>query len=374
MKLTIIFEKLKEGIKTVERMAQKSLSLPVLQNVYLKVEKNFLCLAATNLEVGIKYWSLVKMEKEGEILVPARVFSQLTDFLPQGAVTLEKKENDLLVSSQNYKSKIKGLSADEFPIIPETKGGESISISCVTFCQAIGQVVDIASPSAARPEIAGIYFLFQKDMIKIVATDSFRLGEQKLFLKNSITQDYSLILPQQAAKEIINIFGQKEGDLKIYFSSNQLLIESNMQETNHPQVQLVSRLVEGNYPDYEAIIPQKTETQIQVGKSEFLNQIKSASLFAGRTSEISLKIDPQKEEMEIASQNQDLGEYQSSLPSKVKGKEVVVAFNHHFLAEGLVKIKSPNVIFELCGQDGPAIFRPQGQEQFLYVVMPIKGN
>ena len=374
MKLTIIYEKLKEGVKTVERLAQKSLTLPILQNIHLSAEKNFLCFSATNLEVGIKYWSLVKVDREGQLAVPARVFSQLIDFLPTKPVTLEKKENDLLVESQNYKSKIKGFGANEFPIIPEIKEGESISVPSLLFCEALGQIVDITSPSVARPEISGVFLSFQKDLIKIVATDSFRLGEKKLFLKNSLSQEYSLILPQQAAKEVINIFGQKDGDLKIFFSPNQILFEFSMQETKHPQIQLVSRLVEGNYPDYEAIVPQKTATQLQIPKNEFLNQIKSASLFAGKTNEISLRIDPKKEEVEIFSQNQDLGDSQSSLPAKIKGKALEVSFNHRFLIDGLGKIKSPEVIFELTDQEGPAVIRPQGQEQFLYIAMPIKKN
>jgi DNA polymerase III subunit beta len=372
MKLIIIYEKLKEGIKMVERLAQKSLTLPILQNISLKIEKNFLCFSATNLEMGIKYWSLIKTEKEGQAVVPAKIFSQLIDFLPQKPISLENKGNDLAINCQDYKSVIKGADYNEFPIIPEIKGGESVSVPCVGFCQALSQVVDIASPSVARPEISGIYFVFQKDLIKIVATDSFRLGEQKIFLKNSLLQEYSLILPQQTVKEIINVFSQKEGDLKIYFSPNQIMFESLMPETSHPQIQLISRLIEGNYPDYESIIPQRTATQIQMQKNEFVNQIKSASLFAGKNSEIVLKIDPQKEKVEIFSQNQDLGEYQSGITAKIKGKETDISFNYRFLADGFLKIKSPEIVFGLTGEDGAAVLKSTAADGFLYIVMPIK--
>ncbi|MFH1036743.1 MAG: DNA polymerase III subunit beta [Patescibacteria group bacterium] len=372
MKLTIIYENLKEGIKTVERLAQKSLTLPILQNILLKTEKNFTCFSATNLEIGIQYWSLSKNEEQGQVVVPARVFSQLVDFLPQKPIDLENKNTDLLITSQNHKSTIKGFNPEEFPIIPEIKEGESVLISSLDFCQALDQVVDISSPSVARPEISGVYFIFQKDLIKIVATDSFRLGEQKLFVKNSLTQEYSFILPQQTAKEVINIFGQKEGDLKIYFSPNQVLFEFPMSGMQHPQIQLISRLIEGNYPDYEAIIPEKTTTQVQISKNEFLNQVKSASLFSGNTNEISFKIDPKKEKMEVSGQNQDLGEYQSDINAKVKGKEVSISFNHRFLSDGILKIKTPEVIFELTDGEGPAILKPTGQNNFLYIAMPIK--
>lgn len=372
MKLTITCEKLKEGIKIVERLAQKSLSLPILQNILFKTEKNFLCFIATNLEIGIKYWSLSKNEKDGQIVVPARVVSQLVDFLPLKPVNFETKENNLLINCQDYKSTIKGFSFEEFPIIPELKEVENIIISSIDFCEALDRVVDITSPSTARPEISGIYFVFQANQIKMVATDSFRLAEQKIFLKNNLSKEYALILPRQTAKEVINIFGQKKGDLKIYFSPNQILFEFLMPEMAHPQIQLISRLVEGSYPDYEAIIPGKTTTQVQVSRSEFLNQIKSASLFSPKTNEVSFVVDPKKEKVEISSQNQDLGDYQSALGAKVKGKEVSVSFNHRFLSEGLLKIKTQEVLFELTDGDGPAVLRPLGDERFLYIAMPIK--
>jgi DNA polymerase-3 subunit beta len=374
MKITIVYEKIKDGIKTIERLAQKSLTLPILQNILLKTEKNFICLSATNLEMGIKYWSLCKNEDQGQVIIPARVFSQLIDFLPQKPVELESKGFDLLVKSQGHKSTIKGFNPEEFPIIPEIKNGENVIVPSMDFCQSLAQVVDISSPSVARPEISGVYFIFQKDLIKIVATDSFRLGEQKLFLKNNLTQDYSFILPQQAAKEIINVFGSKDGDLKICFSPNQVLFESSMPEMDHPQIQLISRLVEGNYPDYEAIIPEKTATQVQISKNEFLTQVKSASLFSGNTNEISFKIESQKEKIQIFSQNQELGEYQSEVPAKIKGKEVDISFNHKFLSDGLLKIKTPEVIFELTDGEGPTILKPVGQNGFLYIAMPIKKN
>lgn len=372
MKLIIIYEKLKEGIKIVERLAQKSFTLPILQNIHIKTEKNFTCFSATNLEMGIKYWSLSKNEKEGQLVIPSRILSQLIDFLPNKPINLESQGNNLSISSQNYKTLVRGFNPEEFPIIPSIKEGEWILLPNIPFCQALNQVVDIASPSVARPEISGVYFLFQKDLIKIVATDSFRLGEQKLFIKNSLSQGYSLILPQQTIKEVINIFGQKEGEIKIYFSPNQILFEFLMPEMPHPQIQLISRLIEGNYPDYEAIIPQKTITQIEVQKNEFLNQIKLASLFSGKTNEISFKIDPKKEKIEVFSQNPDLGEYQSDLGAKIKGKEITVSFNHRFLADGLLKIKSPEVSFGLTSEDGPAILKPIGVEDFLYIAMPIK--
>jgi len=374
MKLIILKEKLKEGINVVERITQKSLILPILNNILIKAEKNFLSLVSTNLEIGLRWWSLAKIEKEGEIIIPTRLLSNLLNFLPEGPLELETEGLYLNIKSKNYESHIKGFNPEEFPIFPQINQEEKINFSCQVFCQALSQVFDITSPSLVRPEISGVFLQFQKEQTKIVATDSFRLGEKKIFLELPLTKEYSFILPQLTAREVINVFGEKEGDFKIYFSPNQVLFELMLTETNHPHIHLISRLIEGDFPDYQIIIPKKYETQFTLLKNEFLNHIKSASLFSGKINEIKLNILPSKGRVEILSQNPDLGEYKSSLPAKIEGKALSISFNHRFLIEGLFKIKSLEVIFELTDKEGPVVLKPIGLEDYLYIVMPIKSS
>jgi len=376
MKLTILQEKLKEGLAIVERISAKSLTLPILNNILVSVEKNFLNLAATDLEVGINWWGLAKIEKSGKITIPSRVFSNFINLLPNKKIELELKNNNLSIVCENYKTQIKGLSAEDFPIIPEISDSESIFINSSLFCQSLSQIVDIPVPSTTRPEISGVYFLFQKDLIIMAATDSFRLGEKKIFIKNSFSlkKDSSFILPQKSAKEIINIFGAKDGDLKIYFSSNQVMFESPMAETSHPQIRVISRIIEGEYPNYKEIVPQQFTTQAAVDKNEFLNQIKISSLFSGKANEIKMKVDVGKKEIELFSQSQEIGEYQSSIPAKIKGEGLEVVFNHRFVLEGVSNVKSSEVEFELSGDSGPGVIKPVGDQTYLYVVMPIKAG
>jgi DNA polymerase-3 subunit beta len=372
MKIIVLKEKLKEGINTVERITQKSLTLPILNSILIKGEKTFISLTSTNLEIGLRWWSLAKIEKEGEIVVPARFLANFVGLLPNKPLELETEDLFLNIKVGEYKSRIKGFSSEDFPLLPQVNQEEKVNLNSQVFCQALSQVFDITSPSLVRPEISGVFFHFQKEQIKIVATDSFRLGEKKIFSQLPLNKEYSFILPQLAAREIINVFSEKENDLRIYFSPNQVLFESMLSETNHPQIHLVSRLIEGDFPDYQAIIPKKYETQVILAKNEFLNQIKSASLFSGRINEVKLNILAQKEKVEISSQNPDLGEYKSSLPGKIRGKSLSISFNYRFLIDGLLKIKSPEVIFQLTNEEGPAILKPVDQEDYLYVIMPIK--
>ncbi|MBL7150186.1 MAG: DNA polymerase III subunit beta [Candidatus Pacebacteria bacterium] len=375
MKLIILQNKLKQGLSVIERASSKSFTLPILRNLLLKAEKNFLELSSTDLEIGIKWWILAKIEKEGKITIPISILSTFINLLPEKPISLAANNQILSVECENYKTKIKGQSSEDFPLIPEISEGISFFLDSFSFCQGLSQIVDIVFPSTVRPEISGIHFLIQKDLIKMAATDSFRLGEKTLFLEKPlpIEKEISLILPQKTAKEIINIFGEKEGELKILVSPNQILFESLMAETSHPQIHLSSKLIEGEYPNYQEIIPKKYETQVVLERQEFLNQIKAASLFSGKINEVKFKIDPKKEIVEISSQNPETGEYHSLLPGKIKGKEEEISFNYRFLNNGLLNIKSSEVIFELNGEVGPGVLKPVGDASYIYVVMPIKG-
>jgi len=373
MKLIILQDIIKKGLSLVERATLKSTSFPVLNNILLKGEKNFLSLTATNLEIAIMWWALAKVELEGNIIIPSYVFSSFVGSLPNKPIKLSLEETQLEVQSGSYKTLIKGQPSEEFPIIPEVNEEEFVLVESRPFCQSLSQVVSFAAPSTTKPEISGICFSFQKNLIKMVATDSFRLGEKKYFIDlPNLSKEHTLILPQKTAKELINIFAEEEGELKIYLSPNQIVFEKLMEETKHPKIRLISRLIEGEYPNYEAIIPKKYETQVVVDKSELLNQIKTASLFGGKTNTVKLKINPSKNQVEIFSQTADIGSYYSFLPAKIKGGEIEISFNHRFLVDGLANIKSAEVIFELNKETGPGVLKPVGQEDYLYIAMPMK--
>jgi DNA polymerase-3 subunit beta len=382
MKITILKDKLKEGINIIEKISAKLINLPILNNVLISTEKNFLNLTTTDLEVGVKWWSLIKTEREGKVAVPSRILSSFINFLPNKLVNLELEDFNLKIKCENYETIIKGVNPEDFPIIPRVSDEEKIEVQIKSFCKSLSSVVDIASLSSTKPEISGVYFIFQKNLITMAATDSFRLGEKKIYLDsplNNISKDYSLILPQKAAKEIINIFGEKEGVLTIYFSPNQILFETSLSEVSHPQIQLTSRLIEGDYPNYQEIIPKRYDTRIIFSLEEFINQIKLASLFSGKINEIKLKIDSSKNQINFFSQNPDVGEYQSFLIGKVEGKPCEISFNYRFLLDGLLNLsslqqKKPEAVLELTGSEKPGILRLKDEESYLYLVMPIKSS
>ena len=377
MKIIILKENLNNGLNIIGRVAGKNLTLPILNNILLSTEKNFLNLSSTDLELGIKYWSLAKIEKEGKITIPAKILTSFINLLPNKKLALEEKNQTLYIECENHKTQIKGLDAQDYPIIPNIEDKNFIELNTSLFCEGISQVVDFATINQARPELSGIYLNFQKDSVQITTTDSFRLAEKTLFFDEKINKECSFILPQKTARELVNIFSEQKGKIKLYFSPNQIMFEYPMTEVAHPQIQIISRLIEGEYPDYQGIIPKKYEAQIILSKNEFLNQVKTASIFSGKSNEVKIKINPKKEEIEILSQNPELGENKSSLSGKInyssgKAKEIEVNFNYRFLVDGLLNIKSPKIVFELNGEEGPAVLRPEGDPSYIYVVMPIK--
>lgn len=376
MKLQILQEKLKEGLGITEKISSKSLTLLILNNVLIEAEKNFLCLSSTDLEIGVKWWALSKIEKDGKTTIPARLLLNFVNSLPNKIIEMNLKEDALVVECEGYNTKIKGFSAEDYPLIPKIGKDEFVSLNSASFCRDLAQIADIPMVSTTRPEISGIYFVFQKGLITIAATDSFRLGEKKIsFLtKSSLTNNCNFILPQKTLKEVINIFGDKEGDLTIYFSPNQIMFESLMSEIDHPQAQLISRLIDGEYPNYKDIIPKGYITQVILNKEDFLNQIKTASLFSGRSNEIRLKTNLSKKEVQILSQSSELGEHQSLIPAQISGEDAEVAFNYRYLLDGISKARGIEVSLDLNGDSGPGVIRSVGDDTYIYVAMPIKAS
>lgn len=373
MKITILQEKLKEGFGIVERVTSKSLTLPILNNVLVQAKKNFLNLAATDLEIGINWWTLAKVEEEGSVVIPSQSVLSLVNLFPNKPVGIFSKDSAVNIECEKHKSSLRGLNAEDFPIIPTISEGETLKVSAASLCEGLSQVVNIPALSTTKPEISGIYFVFQGNTIKMVATDSFRLGEKTLTLKKGREKEgaLSFVLPQRAAKEIINIFS-KEKEIKIYFSPNQILFESLMEETEAPKIRFISRLIEGEFPNYEAIIPRKQETQAVLGRKEFLNEIKSASIFSGKTNEVKLAIDPEKKQIEISGQSQDFGEYHSELSAKIRGKKIEIAFNYRFLTEGILATDNKEVVLELTSEEGAAALKQIEDPSYIYILMPIK--
>lgn len=375
MEVEIFKEKLNQALTIIEHLIRKNINLPVLNNVLLEGEKNFLKLTATNLESTIIWQILTKIKKEGKNLVPVSFFCSLIGFLKEEKIKLKVQNNNLILEGKNQITQIQGVSPEEFPIIPKINFEDFLQIEGGEIKEGLSQIINIPSFSQTRPEISGIYFSFKKDKIKIVATDSFRLAEKTIELPEKIKKDFSFILPQTAGRDLLNILTIKPGKVKVCFSPNQVQFEWEGEETSYPNIRFFSRLVEGEYPNYQEIIPKKYTAEILLNKEEFQLQIKKAGLFSGKISEVKLTIFPQENKIKIFSESVQVGKNEAYLPAKIEAKtdkNLEISFNYKFLIAGLQNIKSPEVWFGLSDKEGPACLKSPLDENYFYILMPIK--
>lgn len=372
MLIKTIKSKLEKGLEKVSRLTTKKISLPILNFCLLETEKNFLKLTSTNLETGIIFWILTKVEKEGKVCVDPRFLLNVLNQIPDETITITLENKTLKIDTKNTELKIQGQNPEDFPLIPTKDSFEKVSFEAKKLCNALTELVNIPSPSMGKPEISGVFFAFEKDVLRMAATDSFRLAEKKLRIEKPTSKNYALVLPQEATKEIISIFGDKEGSIDFYISPNQIFIESQMAETEHPEILFTSRLVEGEYPNYQEIIPKKFKTKIKTQKETIQNHIKLASLFSGRINDIKLKIEPKEKTIEITSQNTELGEYKSQIKGEVEGEKMEISFNYRFLLQGIQSVQEKEINLFFSSEEGPAIIKGEKNEDYFYILMPIK--
>ncbi|MFH0906995.1 MAG: DNA polymerase III subunit beta, partial [bacterium] len=355
-----------------EKIIGRNLTLPILNNILLCIQNNKLKISSTNLEIGISSWVSGKINQKGKITVPAKLMSEFISNLPNKKIELKIKNNQLEIKCENFKANLKGLSADDFPIIPKIKDDVLVKIKASVLKNGFSQVVEMASISDTRPEISGIYINFDNNLIKLAATDGFRLAEKNIELDKKINKDTKnikpIIIPQRTIQELIRILGddnQQEQEVEIVLSGSQILFD-----LGHTQV--VSRLIEGQYPNYQQIIPNSLQTQVVVSTQELINNVKIASLFSGKVNDIKFSVDIKKSLVEISSKDADIGENKSEIKAKIDGKEVDVVLNFRYLLDGLNNIFSDKVIIGLNDSHKPIMIKPVGDINYTYVVMPIK--
>ncbi|MBA7496104.1 Beta sliding clamp [subsurface metagenome] len=368
MKIVSLQENLKKGLNIIQNIIGKNLTLPILNNILLAVEKKRLRLVSTDLEIAITHWTSCKVKKEGDITVPAKLFGDLINNLPNKKVEIEVKENLLQIKCENFESVIKGMDCKEFPIIPKIKGDLIMKIGALKLKQAFSQVVNFTSLSDIRPEISGVYLDINSKGMKFVATDSFRLGEKTLSIKNNKNKiKKSVIIPLRTVQELIRILAEqdKEEMIEIVVEQNQILFKT-------PDTQIISRLIEGTYPNYEQLISKQFETSLILDRNEFLNTVKVTSLFSSRINDLRLKVVPKKFLVEVFAQDAEIGENISQLKGEMKGKALEIIFNHKYLLDGLNNIDSSKVMLGLNGGASPGILKPVGDPSYIYVIMPIK--
>jgi len=364
MKVSVLKENLAKALSTCGRVVSTRGSLEILSNVMLSTESGRLKISATNLEVGVNYWLGAKVEKEGAITVPARLLTDVVNSLSTEKVELEIEEMNLHVNSQNDKLVIKGISVDEFPLIPSIEN-TSFKISSRVLREALNLVNFAAALDEARPVLSGIYFNVDSDKLTLAATDSYRLAEKIVKLDKKITDKYEIIIPARALIELARTLADIDEDIKICIGDNQVLFAAS-------ELEFTSRLIEGNFPNYKQIIPETNDTKAIVKASELTSVLKVASLFA-RESANSVNIFVRsKGKIEVNATSSQIGDSTSVIEAEVSGKDGEISFNSKYILDVLSNIKEERVEFEISGKLNPGVVRPEGRKDYTYIIMPLR--
>jgi DNA polymerase-3 subunit beta len=359
MKISCTQENLNQGLNIVSHIASKNTSLPILNNVLIKAEKGILSFITTNLEMGIKCQVRGKIEKEGTYTVNSKLISDYINLLRNQKIELELKNDTLEITTEQQVTKIKGNSPDEFPLIPQLDQKNPYQCAVDDLVKAFAQVLFAVSVSETRPEISGVYMNFSEGTVTLAATDSYRLAEKQIKLKDKAKTEREVIIPARTAQELLRILGSaqqaeiedaKEASnlVSIYFEDNQVLFSFD-------NIELVSRIIEGQYPNYKQIIPANYKTKGVINISDFVKAVKTAALFS-RTGIFDINLEFKDGNLVVSSTNNQLGENKSKLAGSIEGDDNKVVINFRYLLDGLQNIDSTDVIFEMIDPANPCIY------------------
>lgn len=363
MKAECTKDALKNAVQQTERMTGKNLSLPVLGGILILTEGNSLVLRATNLDLGIEIRISAKISGEVSVVVPGNILSGILSAVYDGKITLEVKNEDLIVSTVNTKSIVKCLQSDDFPTIPTLSGAESFTVPAQKFIDGVKSVWYSASASDMKPEIASVYIYPENEDMVFAATDSFRLAEKKVVIKKN-TKFSHILVPYKNMVEVLRVFEGLDEDITVSFNKNQISLSSG-------NTYVTSRIIDGIFPDYRQIIPKEHTTEAVILKQDIINALKMTNLFSDKFNRVDFRIDPQKKLFEVEAKNPSLGENITQIDANLSGKEISCGFNQKYILDCFQAIKHESVVFRFSGAGRPLVVQGVGDNSFVYLVMPL---
>lgn len=361
MQVTLDTTALREVLESVSRISTKHATLPILQCVLLTVTKGTLTLKATNLEIGIEGTLKAQTIEEGEIAVPAQILLQTVSLSTQKTITLTTKDQTLNITSGSSRSEIKSISADDFPQFPHLTSDPTI-IHSELFSLGIKSTAFAASQSSIKPELGCIYIFQKKEhSLTFVATDSFRLMEKTIPHKNTILHE-SLLIPFKNALEFARVADLTQGEIELYINENQCALKTN-------NIYITSRLVSGNFPDYEQIIPKEYQVTATTLTQDVIVALRKTNIFLNKFMQLNIKLSDNS--IILASQSGDYGSTTESIPAAIDGNEISLNFNQRYVQDVLSFITDESIILKCAGIGRPMVIENVHERSMRYLVMPM---
>jgi len=363
MKLECSIDKIKNALLLVERITGKNLTLPILSSVLWIVEDKKLKLRATNLNIGIEIEIPAKVDKTGIVAIKGDILSSVFSNLQKDSfVNFELINDNLFVKTKNNSITLKSIPHEDFPTIPQIDG-EKIVIPSKKFLDGIKSVYFSSAFSDIKPEIGSVYIYPEDDILVFVSTDSFRLAEKKIKIKQRLSFD-GILIPVKNIVEIIKVFDNIDEDVEITLQKTQISFKTS-------NIYITSRVVDGNFPDYKQIIPKSSTTEVIVLKQDFISSLKLSNIFSDKFNQININVKPKDKIFEVESKNNDIGENVTKILGTLSGEDISVNFNYKYILDCFQSISTDSINLKMSGNNKPMIINPIGDPSFMYLVMPM---
>lgn len=370
MELTVTQENFSKALGAVGRVASSKTQLPILSNVLLRTEGKRLLVAATNLEIATTQYIGAKITKPGAITIPAQLISKFVSTLPEETIELKVVGNNMHINCGKYHSIINGVIADDFPELPTINEENSVTYAINTedFKQTVSQTIVTTSSDTTRPVLTGVYWHSHNGWLYLAATDGYRLSERRLLKTKS---DIAAIIPTQTLQEVLRTISDSTETIDVLFDDSQVRFRIN-------EAEIISRLINGNYPDYRQLIPENSETTAIMDKTEFSRVTKIAGLFARESGgSVTVTVDSDKQSVSLHSIASELGENTSELNATIKttNNQSVsqITLNSRYLLEALTVLDADTISFSFSGKLSPIILKStQENTNYYHVIMPLK--
>ncbi|MCC7469545.1 MAG: DNA polymerase III subunit beta [Bacteroidetes bacterium] len=364
MKIECSIEKLKEAVGKAEKITGKTSTLESLKSIFLIASGKSLKIRSTNLSLGLEIEFPVKVEEEGEVIVSGEILNNtIINFgNTEKTVFLEKKNENISISSKKSKVLIKSLVSDDFPIIP-TVEGKNFNIDVEKFIEGIKSVFYSSAINDIKPEISSVYIYNQEENIFFVSTDSFRLAEKNIKVK-SITELDGLIIPYKNVLEIIKLLSDIKGEMNVNYTKNQISFVL-------PGFYLTSRLIDGTFPDYRQIVPKSYKTKAIILKKDLLDAIKLSNIFSDKFNQVKISVKPKEKNIEVYAINKEIGENNTKIDGALEGDDIEMSFNYKYILDCFQSINEDSIVLEFNETNKPVIIKGNGDKNFLYLIMPM---
>ena len=365
MKIETVHNKIKSAISTAERISKRQSTMPILSCIYFEtIGKNSVQIKSTNLDLGFETIIPAKVEEEGSCAVPAGVISAFMANIQDSnkAVVMETNDGIIKISAGSAVSSIKTMSSENFPIIPHSQSKNIFSIQGSDFIKGLKSVWYSSSISSVKPELSSVYVNCDGEFVVFAATDSFRLAEKHLHIKK--TKDFgSILIPFSSIAEIIRIL-ENTGQIEVNLDKNQISF-------SFENTYLISRIIDGIFPDYKQIIPKSYSTEIVCLKQDIVNALKLSHVFSDKFNQINMSIDPSMKSFELSTKNSDIGTNITTVDAAITGEKLAINFNHKYMSDCFQSIDSDSVSLHFGGSNKPLLITAGSDQSFRYIVMPM---